>query len=122
MISFENTLPVKIDSKKYNDFELLKNDVNELVLKDYNGFPASDPILFFRQIVEQMVEDVEKSDEKRIYETYYKHQDHSLITESLCDALRKMDPIPISKAIKTCGIQLHPNKLCVQIKHLPVLM
>ena len=59
MISFENTLPVKIDSKKYNDFELLRNDVNELVLKDYNGFPASDPILFFRQIVEQMVEDVE---------------------------------------------------------------
>ena len=73
MISYENTHPVKLESKKYNDFELLKNDVNELVYKDSSGFPASDPILYFREIVEQMIEDVEKSDEKRIYETYYKH-------------------------------------------------
>jgi len=52
MISFENTLPVKIESNKYNEFELIKNDVNELVFKDSYGFPATDPILFFREIVE----------------------------------------------------------------------
>jgi hypothetical protein len=53
MISFENTLPVKIESTKYNDFELMKNDVNDLELKDSYGMPSSDPILFFRGIVEQ---------------------------------------------------------------------
>ena len=56
MISFENTLPVKIESTKYNDFELMKNDVSDLELKDSYGMPSSDPILFFRGIVEQMID------------------------------------------------------------------
>ncbi len=29
--------------------------------------------------------------------------------------------MPISKAISTCGVKLHPNKLSAQIRHLPVL-
>lgn len=33
-----------------------------------------------------------------------------------------MEPVPISKALKTCGVQLHQNKLCTQVRHLPVLM
>jgi hypothetical protein len=73
MISFENTLPVKIESTKYNDFELMKNDVNDLELKDSYGMPSSDPILFFRGIVEQMIDSVEKTDDMRIFETYHKY-------------------------------------------------
>jgi hypothetical protein len=30
--------------------------------------------------------------------------------------------MPLAKAIKTCGIKLHPNKLSDQIRHLPVMM
>ena len=73
MISFENTQPVKIDSTKYNDFELMKNDINDLVFKDSYGMPATDPILVFREILEQMIDSVEKTDEQRIFETYYKY-------------------------------------------------
>lgn len=51
----------------------MKNDPLDLVLKDAYGMPCQDSELFFKEIVIEMIDEVEKTDEKRILEAYRKY-------------------------------------------------
>lgn len=75
MIHFEGTMPRKLDSQNYNDFEMHMNDINDLVERDEEGNRCGNPYEYFRSILEDVLFEVVESDEDRMIRKFKNHDE-----------------------------------------------
>ena len=98
------------------------NDLDLLVDLDEKGEKLATKKCYFRWLVMDMVEDLMQSDDDRIEARYCNKKDPLFGNKTLAKEMRKqLPPIQISKSFKQVGIKFHPNNICPQVKHVPVL-
>ena len=118
MINYEGTRPEPLPSQHYNKLEWVRNDIEDLVVLDEEGELTADPMEFFVGILDEIVEQICKTDDQRICAKY---TNHNLSDEQLPGSLREAKAVSIAKSLDMMQVRLHPNTRHNMLRHLPVL-